>query len=71
MKPSPDCKAKLSPIQIIDQRSNSKVAVGVHYTRGEAPKTSAWSGNIQNSAGTVQAFMCDEPECAFLYADPA
>ena len=71
MKACPDCKTALTPIHIVDQRANGIIAVGFHYTRGAAPKTSAWSGKVKNSDGTVQGFLCDGCTRVVFYATPS
>ena len=71
LKTCPDCQTPLHPIHIVDQRANGIVAVGFHYTRGAAPRTSAWSGKVQNGDGMVQGFLCDDCSRVRFYATPA
>jgi hypothetical protein len=70
MKRCPDCETGLSAIQIVDQKGHGLTDVGFHFTRSSPPKTSSWSGKLTNSAGRVQAFLCDACGRVLLYAGP-
>ena len=71
MKKCPDCKTDLQPIKIVDQLGHGGTRVGLAYTRGEEPKTSAWSGKMTNSTGHVHAFICDRCARVLFYAIPS
>jgi len=68
VKTCPDCQVPLNPIKIVDQKGHGLVDVGFHYTRSKHPKTSAWSGKMTNSEGTIQAYLCDGCGRVLFYA---